>query len=161
MVLGTLQQQGWDRCFDLVVMTGHAFQAIVEDSELAGFLAAVKQALVPGGTFAFETRNPAARAWERWEAEPARIALPDGSDVAIRTTIDTPYDARTITFSHLFTGTDERLPLRSQSTLRFLAADSLVEKLAAAGLTPQMTFGDFDGSPLGPESPEIIMLAAR
>ncbi len=160
-VLGTLQQQGWDQCFDLIVMTGHAFQAIVDDSELARFLASVRKALVPGGTFVFETRNPAARAWQRWESDPARVTLPEGGEVAIGTIIDEPFDGRTITFRHLFTGIDDRLPLESRSTLRFLGADELVDRLEAASLSPRKTFGDFDGTPLGPESSEIIMFAAR
>jgi SAM-dependent methyltransferase len=52
--------------FDLAVMTGHAFQFLVDDDELRASLAAIRRALVSGGRFAFETRNPAARAWESW-----------------------------------------------------------------------------------------------
>lgn len=55
--------------FELVVMTGHAFQVFVEDQQLRSALAAIRAALTPGGRFAFETRNPAARAWERWVPE--------------------------------------------------------------------------------------------
>ena len=65
-VLGEVGSVRWEGEFDLVVMTGHAFQVLLTDDEIRSALAAVRGALRPGGRFAFETRNPAARAWERW-----------------------------------------------------------------------------------------------
>ena len=65
-VQGDLASVGWEREFDLVVMTGHAFQEFVTDDELREALAAIWLALVTGGRFAFETRNPLVRGWEQW-----------------------------------------------------------------------------------------------
>ncbi|MGH9032601.1 MAG: class I SAM-dependent methyltransferase, partial [Acidimicrobiia bacterium] len=61
-VLGDLASVGWDREFDLVVMTGHAFQVLVADDEVRASLAAIRAALTESGRFAFETRNPLVRA---------------------------------------------------------------------------------------------------
>src|SRR5580658_4975087 len=44
-VLGDLSSARWTGEFDLVVMTGHAFQAILTDDELRESLAAVRRAL--------------------------------------------------------------------------------------------------------------------
>ena len=52
--------------FDLIVMSGHAFQVLVTDDDLRVALAAIRAALTGDGRFAFETRNPLDRAWERW-----------------------------------------------------------------------------------------------
>jgi ubiquinone/menaquinone biosynthesis C-methylase UbiE len=57
-ILGDLASVGWDREFDLIVMTGHAFQVFVEDADLRTALAAIRSALFDDGRFAFETRNP-------------------------------------------------------------------------------------------------------
>lgn len=51
---------------DFAVMTGHAAQVFRGDEEWARVLADLHRALVPGGVLAFESRNPAARAWEGW-----------------------------------------------------------------------------------------------
>jgi SAM-dependent methyltransferase len=59
-VLGDLSSVGWDREFDLVVMTGHAFQEFIEDEEIRAALTAIRSALTDHGRFAFETRNPPA-----------------------------------------------------------------------------------------------------
>ncbi|MER8536553.1 class I SAM-dependent methyltransferase [Mesorhizobium sp. M1005] len=161
-VLGHLQSAGWTAEFDLIVMTGHAFQALVSDEDLRDFMAAVRHALVPGGCFAFETRNPSARAWEHWTPENAVVVeLPDGSLVQITTEVIMPFDGQTVTFTHRFGGKHPSLPQVSRSTLRFLETDALSSLLGNAGLRIEQQFGGFDGSPLGPSSPEIITFATR
>src|SRR5258708_33186643 len=74
-ILGDLASVGWDREFDLIVMSGHAFQVFVEDDELRVSLAAIRSALSDHGRFAFETRNPLVREWERWIPENAEEAV--------------------------------------------------------------------------------------
>ena len=76
-VLGDLASVDWKDEFDLIVMTGHAFQVLVGDDELRAGLTAIRSALTDNGRFAFETRNPAARAWERWRPENA-VEVCDG-----------------------------------------------------------------------------------
>jgi SAM-dependent methyltransferase len=159
-ILGDLATARWDCAFDLVVMTGHAFQAIVTDEALAASLDTVHRALTPGGVFAFETRNPAARAWESWRPENARNGRdPDGLPVLITTEVIEPFDGRSVTFTHTFTGEHPSLPQVSCSTLRFLASDELAGLLTQTGFRIEALFGDFGGQPLAPESPEIITIA--
>lgn len=159
-VLGSLQSARFTAEFDLIVMTGHAFQAIVEDEELRGFLVAVRSALARGGCFAFETRSPGARAWEQWAQEPpVTVKGPDGCEVRITTEVTAPFDGRTVTFIHIFTGKHQSLPQVSESTLRFLDIETLRGMLEEAGLRIERQFGDFDGTDLRSDSPEIITLA--
>jgi SAM-dependent methyltransferase len=159
-VLGDLQSAAWDGAFDLVVMTGHAFQAIIADEDLRGAVAAVRRALKPGGRFAFETRNPAARAWERWRPENAATIIDaEGRPVRITTEVVAPFDGETVSFIHTFTGGHPSLPQVSRSTLRFLDPAALQSLLTEAGLRVEQQFGDFDGRPLTPDSAEIITFA--
>ena len=65
-ILGDLSTTEWDHEFDLIVMTGHAFQVFLEDEEIRSSLAAVHTALTEGGRFVFETRNPLAPEWDNW-----------------------------------------------------------------------------------------------
>ncbi|HWF01692.1 MAG TPA: class I SAM-dependent methyltransferase [Caulobacteraceae bacterium] len=159
-VSADLTRARWEGEFDLVVMTGHAFQAIVTDEDLAASVETVRRALVAGGEFAFETRNPTAKAWERWRPEYARtVAGPDGELVRISTRIDIPYDGRTITFTHTFTGDHPALPQASQSTLRFLDAEAVAHLLTRAGFQIEAQCGDFDGRAMGADTAEIITIA--
>ncbi|TMJ43329.1 MAG: class I SAM-dependent methyltransferase [Alphaproteobacteria bacterium] len=47
--------------FDLIIMTGHAFQTLLSDTEIHAALQAFAGHLGPCGKLAFETRNPLAR----------------------------------------------------------------------------------------------------
>jgi SAM-dependent methyltransferase len=64
---------------DLVTMTGNAAQAIVDDEAWQSTLRGVRDALRPGGRFVFETRKPAARAWETWNREQSHVVV-DGME---------------------------------------------------------------------------------
>lgn len=157
---GGLADAPWVEAFDLVVMTGHAFQALVTDEEIAAAMAAVRRLLRPGGCFAFETRDPAARAWDSWRPENAvTVRGPKGQPVRITTRVVEPFDGRTVSFTHDFAGQDAALPLQSRSTLRFLGAQEITERVESAGLVVEAQFGDWDRRPLG--GPEIITFARR
>jgi len=146
--------------FDLVVMTGHAFQTLVEDHEVRAALAAVRGALRAHGRFVFETRNPSARAWEGWTSRtPTEVLDATGTRVQVSRRVETPFDGRTVCFSETFVGDGWERSLTSRSTLRFLDATALSGFLGEARLAIEAQFGDYSRQPLTPASPEIITLA--
>jgi SAM-dependent methyltransferase len=152
----------WDREFDLVVMTGHAFQVLVEDDELRASMAAIRSVLAEDGRFAFETRNPLVRAWERWTPDnAAEVVCADGAVVRMAHQVEPPVDGNTVSFTITFTSPSWARPQVSRSTLRFVGADSLSRLLAEAGLAIEEQFGDWDRQPLTDVSPEIITIARR
>jgi SAM-dependent methyltransferase len=169
-VLGDLRTRLWEAEFELVVMTGHTFQVLVGDEELRAALRAVRGALAPGGRFVFETRNPAARAWEAWTPDRVReVTTPDGAVVRVRHEVlsapagdeDKDRGGDRVTFTETFAceGWDgERV---STTTLRFLGARALGDFLTEAGLTVVEQFGDWGRTALSPTAPEIITVAER
>jgi SAM-dependent methyltransferase len=161
-VHGDLSSASWDREFELIVMTGHAFQVLIEDDQLRQALAAVRSALTVGGRFAFETRNPLAREWERWPSIFGKEATgPDGPVVRMECEVEIPVEGDIVRFSHTFTSQGWPKPEVSRSVLRFLDAATLDSFLAEAGLTVDERHGDWDRSPLTAGSPEIITVARR
>lgn len=161
-VLGDLTSGAWEREFDLVVMTGHAFQVLIGDDELRASLAAIRSALTKDGRFAFETRNPLAREWERWTPDKGKkITDPDGAVVRVVREVETPVKGDLVSFSHTFTSPTWDRPQMSRSTLRFLDPDSLSSFLSDAGLIIENQFGNWDRQPLTDASPEIITIARR
>lgn len=157
-VQGDLASADFKAEFDLVVMTGHAFQVFVEDGELRAALASIRAALIGDGCFAFETRNPAARAWERWTEDYAEVTDRAGRPVKKACRVETPFDGRVVSFTQTYTSPAWSEARVSWSTLRFLDADTLASFLAEAGLAIEAQFGDWDHTPLTDRSPEIITL---
>lgn len=158
---GDLSTVDWIQEFDLVVMTGHAFQVLIEDDELRASLAAIRRALTHNGRFAFETRNPLARAWQSWTPENAREIVHRGNTVRMETRVETPITADRVSFTHTFTSPAWDQPQTSRSTLRFLDLDALSVFLAEADLLVEQQYGDWDRQPLADASPEIITIAKR
>ena len=160
-VLGDLTSANWEREFDLVVMSGHAFQVLVDDDELRTSLAAIRRALTENGRFAFETRNPLVREWERWTPDSAEVTDAGGNVVRVEHQVQTPVEGDIVRFSATYTSPSWDGPQVSESTLRFLNVDSLSTFLSAAGLAIVQQFGDWRGQPLTDATPEIITIATR
>ncbi|MGE6745116.1 methyltransferase domain-containing protein [Streptomyces niveus] len=160
-ILGDLESVSWEREFDFVVMTGHAFQVLLGDDELRAALAAVRAALTDGGQFGFETRDPLARTWESWTTEtPVEVAA--GAAASMRMTRQVrSVDGEIVVFTSTFDIPGKSAPRHSDSTLRFRGADRPDVFLAGAGPAADERYGDRAGGPPGEGSPEIITVARR
>ncbi|MCM1975439.1 class I SAM-dependent methyltransferase [Streptomyces sp. G1] len=161
-VLGDLRSTRWEGEFDVVVMTGHAFQSLTCDEELLDALRAVRSALTAGGRFVFETRNPAARAWESWRPDRVR-EISDGSGGTVRVwhEVCEPVVGDRVTFTETYDSDRWAHPVVSRSTLRFLGTPQLDRLLRASGLAVAERYGDWGRGPLTTTSPEIITIAGR
>jgi ubiquinone/menaquinone biosynthesis C-methylase UbiE len=160
-VQGTLSSVRGSGEFDLVLMTGHAFQVLLSDDEILRALAAVHAVLGAGGRFAFETRNPAIRGWEHWNgAYRGTVEGPDGA-VTMRTQLDAPMREECVTFTHIFECPAWGAARTSTSTLRFIDAEVLARMLEKSGFVIEEQFGDWHRQPFQAASPEIITIARR
>ncbi|MFI5878254.1 class I SAM-dependent methyltransferase [Streptomyces sp. NPDC051554] len=160
-VLGDLRAREWHGEFELAVMTGHAFQVLLGDEELRLALRAVRAALVPGGRFVFETRNPGARAWETWTPDRVR-EIPDGCGGVVRVWHEVESVAageERVTFTETFEGAQWERPQVDRTTLRFLDTDTLDRFLGSAGFVVVERYGDWGRGPLAVDCPEIITVA--
>jgi hypothetical protein len=161
-VLGDFSSVRWEREFDLVVMTGHAFQELIEDDEIRVALAAIRSTLADGGRFVFETRNPLLRAWEHWSTEyTAEVADASGVLVRCESQVETPVVGGIVRGTSTFTSPGWDRPLVSRGALRFLDAEALSGFLSGAGLVIEEQLGDWTGHPLTATSPEIITIARK
>jgi SAM-dependent methyltransferase len=159
-VHGDLSTVGWEREFDLIVMTGHAFQELIEDAEIRTALTAIRTALIEGGRFASETRNPLDRAWERWPAQYSdETTDADGNPVRSEYLVEVSADERVVTSTSTFTSPAWDQPEVSSGSLRFIDAVALVTFLTEAGFVIEAQFGDWSRAPLTDSSPEIITIA--
>jgi len=153
---GVLRPGGYDAEFDLVTMTGHAFQELRTDEEILATLGGMRDAIRPEGRIAFETRNPGARAWESWDGRSSEIPY-QGDTVTVRYEVR-KVEGEFVTFAEITDGGrwHDQVDL---GTLRFLPRIELDRFLAEAGLQVETYYGDWDRGPLTEDSPEMICLA--
>jgi SAM-dependent methyltransferase len=160
-VEGTAAGARWADCFDLAIMTGHAFQCLVADDDLHASLAATRAALRDGGRFAFETRHPQARAWLDWKPANAQdITGPAGQPLRFWHEVQS-VAGDIVTFTSTTAEPDGTVLSVGRSTLRFLDLPALNDFLGAAGFQVEGQYGDWDRAPLTPASREIITIARK
>lgn len=149
----------WEREFDLATMAGHAFQVLVSDDELRASLTAIHRTLVDGGRFAFETRNPRARAWESWTpANAMDVVDPLGRPVRISHHVESVV-GDVVTLTETTSEPGGRRQRIDRASLRFLDADALASVLADTGFKIEAQYGDWERGRLVRDSPEIVTIA--
>jgi SAM-dependent methyltransferase len=158
-VIGTLPDVRFTAEFDLVYMTGHAFQILLTDEDIYAFLAAARTALNPSGRLAFETLNPLDRGWERWTPDAVAEVI-DGAGRTVRVWHEVEaVDGEFVTFTENYASDGWPEVKVSRSTLRFVHAEHLDRLLTSAGFVIDERYGNWDRSLFTPGSPEIITVA--
>jgi hypothetical protein len=146
--------------FELALMTGHAFQFLVTDDDVHRSLAAIRHALLDGGRFVFDTRNPAARSWEQWNPERAiDVVHPSGRRLRVWHEVE-DVSADVVTITETTADLDGTALRVDRAKLRFLAVDELEVFLTDAGFEIEAQYGGWSRQPLGPLSSEIVTFAA-
>ena len=147
-----------DRSFEAAVMTSHVAQFIVDD-EWAATLADLSRALVPGGTLAFDSRDPVDRIWERWNPMGSRRELQlDGGETVTTSMELTGVAGEHVTVELRFRFGDG-VELTSRSTLRFRSEETLRSSLHDAGFTVDAVYGGWQRQPVGQGDGELIFTA--
>jgi hypothetical protein len=144
------------RRFDLIVMTGHAFQVLLTDADTMAALETMHCHLRQRGRAAFDTRNPRMDWVGEWRArtrmlsgrqitETLNIAGTDGEFISFQTAYRLP--DRTVT---------------TRSTLRFPSREHVEELITRSGLQIRALFGNWNSAPFEARSSwEIIFIAAK
>jgi SAM-dependent methyltransferase len=119
---------------ELVTMTGNVAQHIVAPETWRQTMAGAREALRPGGFLVFETRDPAARAWEEWNPEVSHQFTPLPNADTVETwgdVVDMSLPLVTFRWNFVFATDGEHIT--SDSTLRFRECQEVEADLAAHG----------------------------
>ncbi|MDA5558847.1 class I SAM-dependent methyltransferase [Shimia sp. MMG029] len=144
--------------FDAAVMTGHAFQCLLSDEDMRQFFEVSRSHLVEKGVLMFESRNPKARAWDRWKPDHAGppVDLGAGQSVAVTHEVIT-HRAPYVTFEERYHFLPDNVEKRSVSTLRFASEEEILSCAEGAGFQLVQLCGDWSGAPFeADQTPEMI-----
>lgn len=150
--------------FDLVMMTGHAFQVFLSPADQLAALRTMAAHLAPDGTVAFETRNPVVREWLRWNPEQSfrRLVSPTQGPVEMWDEVaQDADDGALIRLSTHFRFVERDEQRVGRSILRFTDWPTLEALLRDAGLAVEARYGDWDRSPFDAASSLEIIVVAR
>ena len=141
--------------FDLIIMTGHAFQVLLKEEDVASVFARIRSLLAPHGVFAFESRNPQVDWAREWHGMQREFESPFGI-------VRESFKVHSAQEEKIVFETEYSLPnekLVSVSELRFMSAGTITKQLNDAGLSIYKLLGDWNGEPFNLErSREMIFL---
>ncbi len=147
--------------FDTAVMTSHVAQFVTNDRAWGDLLSNVLRALVPGGRLAFDSRDPSAEIWRRWNHAESRrtVQLDGGNAVTVWTDVTSVYDELVDAVRHYrFSRGGE---LTSEMTLRFRPEADLRRSLSDAGFKIEHVFGGWQREPVGRGDGELLFIARK
>lgn len=158
-VQATVEELNLNQRFDLVVMSGHAFQVFLTPLARRLALASVARHLAPEGRFVFDSRNPACREWEEWTPETSWRAFDQPGIGRIKAWNDVAHDAASgvVTYRTFYELPDGKIS-EAASQIAFPDRAEIEAALADAGLAAREWWGDWQGSASGSSLPEIIAL---
>lgn len=145
-----------DTKFDLIIMTGHAFQVLMTDDDVAAALAAMRRCISPQGRVVFESRNPAINWAARWDYD---VELPFKGGVIREARRFIKMDGPYMTFELRYQFPDEALV--SESKLRFMTKAEIEAHLTRAGFKIDTFCGAWDGGTFDEKtSEEMIFISS-
>jgi SAM-dependent methyltransferase len=151
--------------FALIYSAFRAFQHLDAVEDQLRCLACVRAHLAPGARFAFDVFNPRLdllSSDDESEAEDLRFAQ-DGEEVvryARRVELDRAHQRLRVAFRY-----ERRAGGRvvgnehAEVTMRWFFRYELLHLMHRAGFAEVAIYGDFDGSPIGPDSPAFVVVA--
>ncbi|WP_026550706.1 class I SAM-dependent methyltransferase [Arthrobacter sp. Br18] len=163
-VLGDSRDIG-DAQADLVVMSGNVAQHITGKAWHQA-LRDIRNGLLPGGTLAFERRNPLARAWEQWTRENTygtrNTAIGELVEWYEVTSVDRRGDV-SFTSHNLLTASGGEKPeaITEHLTLSFLGREEVSADLEASGFHLTGIWSGWHREPMEAESPLMVFEARR
>jgi ubiquinone/menaquinone biosynthesis C-methylase UbiE len=157
---GDARNLNLERRFELVLLTGHAFQVFLTRDDQMAVLKTIARHLSPGGRFLFDTRNPFAKEWLEWGQQDSTrfLAHPEFGEVKAWNTAVYDQDTGNVTYdtSYLVTSTGQLIS--TQSVIQFTPQPVLAAMMADCGLVVDQWRGDWAGGAFTAASREIIPL---
>ncbi|MGF1629736.1 MAG: class I SAM-dependent DNA methyltransferase [Kiloniellaceae bacterium] len=149
-----------NRRFDLIVLTGHAFQVFLTPADQAAVLATIAQHLTPRGRFIFDSRSPAAEEWREWVPGVSDWELTHPRLGRVEAWNDASHDPASgiVTYETHYRILADGRHLVARSQIKFTPKEELEELIAEAGLHVSQWYGDWQEAPWTPTSKEIIPL---
>lgn len=152
----TAQDFKSDKFFDLIIMTGNAFQVLLDEKDLQTVCRVMQKHLRPDGLIAFESRNPNLDWASRWNYE-IKLNAPVGEVIESRHFLS--WSGRRMSFELRYQFPDEKLISHSQ--LRFWSAKEIERHLSEAGLRIERLMGDWEFGDFKENSTEEMVFIAR
>lgn len=147
-----------DRQFDLIVLTGHAFQVFLTEPDQRAVISTIAEHLSPTGRFVFDSRNPTEEEWRSWTPDLTQRRLQHPRFGAVSAWNDATQDGNTgvVTYHTYYEVVSARQRFSATSRIRFTPQARIAALLEEAGLVVDKWLGDWHGNEYTNSAAKII-----
>jgi SAM-dependent methyltransferase len=151
------------RRFDLITMSGRAFQELLTDDDIRMALSNVLRHLDPAGRFAFDMRRRGDEPLERLVPSPStiQVASSKGEGVNVVHSVKGSIEPDLVEFTTTYTFAASSTPIVSRNVLRFIDPDHLRALLEDVGFRIDRWFGRCDHSPFMRSGADDVVVVAH
>jgi ubiquinone/menaquinone biosynthesis C-methylase UbiE len=162
-VQGDARQLQLGHRFDLVVLTGHAFQVFLTSKDRLALLRSITAHLNPAGRFIFDSRNPLREEWHEWQAAESERQVTHPTLGTVKAWNEAEHDAATgiVTYRTHYRVLKTGQHHAASSRIAFPPQGEIARLIEQAGLVVDRWLGDWQGSACTPTSREIIPLGRK
>lgn len=149
--------------FDLIVLTGHAFQVFLTREDRLAVLGVIAKHLSPKGRFIFDSRNPAAEEWLEWNREESERLIEHPTLGTFMAWNEASFDPATgvVTYETHYQNLIGTKHFEASSKIAFPDKTEIEALLKEAGLKAEKWMGDWSGEAYVANSPEIIPVGGK
>lgn len=155
-VESSAQKFNSEKDFDLIVMTGHAFQVLLKVKDVADTFQTMRKHLTSGGTILFESRNPNINWSDIWDYK-IELDAPEYKVIESRKFLKMTDDKMSFTLNYEFP--EETLTVESE--LRFWSFNEIEQFLHKAELKIENLYGDWNKSDFAKNSSEEMIFEVK
>lgn len=144
--------------FDLIVLSGHAFQVFLTAEEQLALLKTIERHLEEGGQFIFDSRNPKIKEWQEWNPQESGRTIEHPEFGTINAWNDYSFDpqAMIVEYGTYYEVIADGRVYSSKSRIAFPSQEQIAALVAQTKLHVNHWFGDWQGNPYHEDAVEII-----
>ncbi len=144
--------------FDLIVLSGHAFQVFLTAGAQLALLKTIERHLEEGGHFIFDSRNPKIGEWQEWNPQESGRTIEHPEFGTINAWNDYSFDpqAMIVEYGTYYEVIADGRVYSSKSRIAFPSQEQIAALVAQTKLHVNHWFGDWQGNPYHEDAVEII-----
>lgn len=133
--------------YEAVIMTANVAQVFLTDESWKNVISDVYRALIPGGHFIFDTRNPQKKVWEQWEKDNTpdfATELVSGDPLEIWNQYEGFVDDVYTFYESVKNSRTDKELVRLKMQLKFRTQEEIHYSLQQVGFSQIQNYGDWE-----------------
>jgi ubiquinone/menaquinone biosynthesis C-methylase UbiE len=145
-----------DMKFDLIILSGHAFQVFLTQEQRISALQAMQRHLSTDGTIVFDSRNPAVEEWREWTPELSRESLTTQEFGEVTLWNDVAELNGIVRYQTFYQQGENGPIFRAESDIAFPTLSDIAQDVEFCGLRVRYLYCDWKFNAFQENSPEMI-----